>query len=494
MRTQRPQAAADSCRPNPGRAGGAPRPLRRWWALLALGGLVACSDPPIDSGGGGGLTFDADLPDVLQAGFGGAGGGGIGGGGGNGAGGAGAAGGGGGNRCGPQEICGDNFDNNCDGLVDEGCTCTVPEKPCYSGDPRTLEVADGQCRAGTQACRLEFYGPCEGEVLPSAEVCDGLDNDCNGRVDDLPNCNNDAPQALCPPDQSGPPLADYRFMGGYADPDGDRMVRASWRIVEAPPGSGATPTPPNQLSTGIFADLLGEYTLELEVEDEGGGIGRCTTHLTTVTSDGLRIEMVWNVNARGDTSDVDMHLLRAPGGQWFEDGATGDDCFFRNCRVCDSYDEDACRAELADYNNSGRTPPAQVQWSAPLGPDDPRLDLDDVEGNGPENINIQAPRAGTYRLGVHYWEDDGFGASTVSVRVYCGGGLARAFDPIVLQPGGGNGDANSEFWEVADIVWTGAGCEVRERGPFECPRICTRGEIEANGECPAGVTRGRRCN
>ncbi|MCB9545076.1 MAG: hypothetical protein H6706_04200 [Myxococcales bacterium] len=396
-------------------------------------------------------------------------------------------------RCDAAETCGDDLDNNCDGLVDEGCTCTVPEKPCYSGDPRDLEARDGQCRQGVQACRLEFYGPCEGEVLPTAEVCDGIDNDCNGRVDDLPGCDNAPPTAICPPDQQGPPLADYSFVGGYADPDGDRMVRATWRMVQQPGGSTSTPNPSNQLSTRIFADLLGEYTLELEVEDENGGIGRCTTNLTTITSDGLRIEMVWNVNARGDTSDVDMHLLRAPGAQWFEDGGRGDDCFFRNCRVCDSYDEAACRQQLAQFNNSGRTPPAQVEWTAPLDADDPRLDLDDVEGNGPENINIQAPRAGTYRLGVHYWEDDGFGASSVTVRIFCGGELAREFEPLVMQPGGDNGGPTTEFWEVADIVWSGAGCEVRERGPFECPRICTRGEVESLGECPAGMTRGRRC-
>ena len=465
--------------------------------VLLLTGLLAaaCSDPPIDDGSGlefdQGFQLDAQLP-----GFGGAGGGagGAGGGAGGAGGGAGGAGGGGGNRCGPTEVCADGFDNNCDGLVDEGCTCTVPEKSCYSGDPAHLEVASSQCRAGTQACREEFYGPCEGEVGPSAESCDGLDNDCNGRIDDLPGCNNIPPEAICPPDQSGPPLADYRFVGGYSDPDGDRMVRASWRIVTAPPGTGAQPRPANDLATAIFADLQGEYVLELEVEDEGGGIGRCTTTLTTLTSDGLRIEMVWNVNARGDTSDVDMHLLNAPGGQWFQEGGNGDDCYFANCRVCDTYDEEACRDQIAEYNNSGRTPPPQVEWSAPLNADDPRLDLDDVEGNGPENINIQAPRAGTYRLGVHYWEDDGFGASTVSIRIFCGGQLAREFEPIVLQVGGEAGEPGTEFWEVADIVWSGASCEVRERGPFECPRICTRGEVEALGECPAGQTRGRRCN
>jgi hypothetical protein len=44
----------------------------------------------------------------------------------------------------------------------------------------------GLCHAGTQICNAQGtgYGACVGEVVPTAEICDGLDNNCNNQVDD----------------------------------------------------------------------------------------------------------------------------------------------------------------------------------------------------------------------------------------------------------------------------------------------------------------------
>jgi hypothetical protein len=35
-----------------------------------------------------------------------------------------------------------------------------------------------------------MWAICVGEVLPSAEVCDGFDNDCDGAVDDNAPCGD----------------------------------------------------------------------------------------------------------------------------------------------------------------------------------------------------------------------------------------------------------------------------------------------------------------
>jgi hypothetical protein len=108
--------------------------------------------------------------------------------GGSGAGDEGGAGGEGGEACKPAtEIC-DGKDNDCDKQIDEvsgGCACQDGQvQDCYSGRPPATQNV-GECAAGTQTCEGGRWGACEGEVTPEAEACNGLDDDCNGAVDDL---------------------------------------------------------------------------------------------------------------------------------------------------------------------------------------------------------------------------------------------------------------------------------------------------------------------
>jgi len=80
-------------------------------------------------------------------------------------------------------------DPDAPGCVAECTAFTV--QSCYTGDPATKDV--GTCKSGHEQCHAseQVWSVCFDQVLPlAADVCgNGLDDDCNGKIDDG-NCNN----------------------------------------------------------------------------------------------------------------------------------------------------------------------------------------------------------------------------------------------------------------------------------------------------------------
>ncbi|TNE87606.1 MAG: hypothetical protein EP330_18090 [Deltaproteobacteria bacterium] len=205
-----------------------------------------------------------------------------------------------------------------------------------------------------------------------------------------------APTAVCSvnPDTVRPPFETATFIGQDSyDPEGHTIARYDWTLASAPSGTSSTLSPAGANAT-ITPDQAGVYVGQLVVTTDDGRVSEpCTAELNAIPAEALWIEMFWQYS--GD--DMDLHVLR-PGGTPRSNG----DCYFMNC--------------------DGGSPPdwGTVGNSA----DDPSLDLDDIGGTGPENINIGAPEFGTFTVFVHDHTSRSYtGANEVTVNIYVDGQL-----------------------------------------------------------------------
>ncbi|MBN2196061.1 MAG: DUF4114 domain-containing protein [Polyangiaceae bacterium] len=150
-------------------------------------------------------------------------------------------------EAGTEEIC-DGADNDCDGLVDEGDPGGGAECAPLGedGEPISMDMAHtGQCRPGVLRCRGGRL-QCLGGRAPTPEICDGLDNDCDGVSDQAAECPG---ENLCVEGRCAEPCGGGEFpcpgsfacIGGYCLPDD--------QIAAGGAGSGG-PTPPGGAEPG----------------------------------------------------------------------------------------------------------------------------------------------------------------------------------------------------------------------------------------------------
>jgi hypothetical protein len=191
---------------------------------------------------------------------------------------------------------------------------------------------------------------------------------------------------------------DWIGSGSY-DPAGYAITSYDWRLVSTPAGSSAIMPGGGANRRGFTPDVVGTYEAQLVVTNELGERSEpCIATLEAEPFGGLWIEMFWTNS--GD--DMDLHLVN-PGGSAEARLTTDDDCYYANCTG---------GWGAVDWGRTGDTS------------DDPALDLDDIPGTGPENINILSPASGVYTVFVHDYPGSVYeGRNNVTVNIYVGGVL-----------------------------------------------------------------------
>lgn len=215
----------------------------------------------------------------------------------------------------------------------------------------------------------------------------------------------------CPSDV-GPPETRILDGSGSYEPNGLEIVEYIWNLGRVPDGASAEMTDTVGDSAEVYFDIAGSYEVTLQVVNElGVRSAPAECDIDAIPEDAIHVELLWNTNS----ADMDLHMLRDE-----------DSVFF------DSPD-DVC------YCN--RTP----NWGAlTSSDDDPRLDIDDRGGFGPENINVLAPADGRYPVMVHYFDENGDGESTATLRYYLNGVLELEQSQVM---------SNDQVWQAGIIRW-----------------------------------------
>lgn len=184
--------------------------------------------------------------------------------------------------------------------------------------------------------------------------------------------------------------ADWIGTSSY-DPGGESIVSYDWQLISAPSGSTDVMPSGGMNRRNFVPNLVGEYIGQLIVTNSSGLTSEpCYATLNAIPGGDLWIEMFWI--HPGD--DMDLHLLSPRGSL-----TTGSDCYYANCTW------------------------GGLDWGVGGDPsDNPILDLDDIPGTGPENINIDNPANGIYTVYVHDYPGSVYiGRNDVTVNIYVGG-------------------------------------------------------------------------
>jgi len=336
----------------------------------------------------------------------------------------------------------------CGAIAGWGCADAPIPLGGATGAPPWLTLWDQDARADVAVSPADLV---PGEDLPPTPDVQPID---------LPPAHDEMspPETAIPPDTTDCPIAKITCEEGnevipqtmlHLDAAGSwssfgAIETYQWSVTQ-PPGSVSLLKPGPTYHAPVFeANVAGLYAFELMVWDETGTAAcePAVFEVAVIPDDGIHVELLWHTpgdpdetdEGWGHGSDIDLHLMHPVSEGWFD--------------------------PVYDCHHYNKTP----DWgtTGPQVDDDPRLDRDDIDGAGPENINIHSPQAVSYRVGVHSWSEHGFGNSTAEVRVYLGSVLAFLWGDVEI---GGN-----LMWNVCKIRYHDGEVEAIE-GQFGGPQM-----------------------
>ncbi len=243
-------------------------------------------------------------------------------------------------------------------------------------------------------------------------------------------------------------------------PTGHVLKTFKYTMLKQPSGSYAVFSPAAQLTkpaagpvavAAIALNAAGTYKIRMDVTDDAGtpACAPVLLDVTVVPDDKLHIELTWDTPNDKDPTDVGDKDSGKKDGKFI--GSDFDLHF--------AHPNAMTVTKPAKFTNGPLDPwftpcwdcyllNAKPPWGDSSTDDDPRLDLDDKDGWGPENTNIHVPEPGAlYFVGVHDWNDNGFGSSTPRVRIYLDNQPVPVFDKI------GPAMVTGDFWCAQRVAW-----------------------------------------
>lgn len=169
----------------------------------------------------------------------------------------------------------------------------------------------------------------------------------------------------------------------------------NWSLASIPAGSNAVMTFGSG-SASFVADATGDFAGELVVTDLDGNESEPAPFSIIVEPidpelAGVFVSVAWENDGR----DLDLHL--SLNGAAFKDPTF--DCHYAN---------------------------QNPDWGVVGNDQDPTLVQDFSAGPGPEVIRVQEPQQATYTVFVHYYSDDGLGATNPMLTIAHNGALVAA--------------------------------------------------------------------